>query len=319
MSFNKEDIKNKDEDNNKYKINKLNELSFFEQEFNQNELYPFEEKSSITEHNKSELSFKEDHHLDNFNFIKAFNKQFYSNFGEHQNTMLRKTEDTSIDPINRKRRREKNKEKEISEKDDNEKEKINTKTKEKINEHTKGRKKKEKEKNYNGEAPHNKCKEDNIIRKIKTFIFQHILKLLNGSLKDKHYKFYRLNKHLNEEIKKDFNENLLGRTIYDIYKNPYLHLKGKTTYKDKLNSKLIDKIYEDKIETETINILEKTFNKILDDIREIYLDNFLEEIRKKEVKNGNIDAESYIILVKDVLSDYENWFLKKKGRNTKNK
>ena len=317
MSFNKEDIKNKDEDNNKDNINKLNELSFFEQEFNQNELYPFEDKSSITEHNKSELSFKEDHHLDNFNFIKAFNKQFYSNFGEHQNTMLRKTEDTSIDPINRKRRREKNKEKEISEKDDNEKEKINTKTKEKINEHTKGRKKKEKEKNYNGEAPHNKCKEDNIIRKIKTFIFQHILKLLNGSLKDKHYKFYRLNKHLNEEIKKDFNEELLERTICDIYKNPYLNLEGKTSYKDKLNSELIDKIYKEKTETETIKFLEKKFKVILNDIREKDLENFLEEIRKKEIKNGNIDVDSYIVKVENVLFRYENWFLVKKSRNVK--
>jgi len=315
MSFNKEDIKNKDEDNNKDNINKLNELSFFEQEFNQNELYPFEDKSSITEHNKSELSFSEDHHLNNFNFIEAYKKQFYPNFEEHQNTMLRKTEETSKDLTKRKRRRDKNKEKEISEKDDNEEEKINTKTKEIINENTKGRKKKEI--NYNGDAPHNKCKEDNIIRKIKTFIFQHILKKLNDSFKDKNWKFYRLNKHLNEEIKKDFNEELLGRTIYDIYKNPYLNLKGKTTYKDKLNSELIDKIYKEKTETETISILKKTFKKILDEIREKDLDNFLEQIRKKEIKNGNIDADSYIGLVKNVISKYENWFLVKNGRNRK--
>ena len=285
-------------------INKINDLSFLG-----------DEKKEPS--NKSELSFIEENYLDNSTFEKAFIPLFYPNSGDPQNMMARKTQDTTKEFNKRKRHREKSKKNKIPETHDIKKEKIGIKSKKIINENTKGRKKKEI--NYNGDAPHNKCKEDNIIRKIKTFIFQHILKLLNGSLKDKHYKFYRLNKHLNEEIKKDFNENLLGRTIYDIYKNPYLHLKGKTTYKDKLNSKLIDRIYEDKIETETINILEKTFNKILDDIREIYLDNFLEEIRKKEVKNGNIDAESYIILVKDVLSDYENWFLKKKGRNTKNK
>ena len=109
-----------EEDNNKGSIDKINELSFSEQEFNQNELYPFEEKSSITEHNKSELSFSEDHHLNNFNFIEAYKKQFYPNFEEHQNTMLRKTEETSKDTTKRKRRRDKNKEKEISKKDDNE-------------------------------------------------------------------------------------------------------------------------------------------------------------------------------------------------------
>ena len=130
MSFNKEDIKNKEVYNNKGSIDKINELSFFEQEFNQNEFYPFEDKSFIIEHIKSELSSTEDHHLNNFNFIEAFNRQFYPNFDEHQNTMLRKTEDISKDLINRKRRRDKNKEKEISDKDDNEDEKINTKTKE---------------------------------------------------------------------------------------------------------------------------------------------------------------------------------------------
>ena len=320
MSLNKEDKKNndEDEDNIKDNINKINDLSFLEHEFNQKEPFPFEDKSFNTEHDKSELCFPYDHHLDDFNLIQAIEKQF-PNLVDHPNTIFRKTEYTSIDLTERKIRREKSKGKEILEKDYNEKEKINTNQKELINEHTKGRKKKVIY--YKGDAPHNKSKEDNIIRKIKTFLFQHILNKLNGSLKNKHDKFYRLNKYLNEEIKKNFNENLLARTIYDIYKNPHLNLKGKATYKDKLNSKLIDKIYEEKIEVETISILEKTFNQILDDIRESEsdLDNFLNEIRKKEVKNGNPDTETYIGLVKNVLFRYEDCFFKKKGRNTKNK
>jgi len=320
MSFIKEDKINKDEnedkDNIRDNINKINELSFLDHEFNQKDLYSFEDKSY--KHDKSELSSTDGHHLDDFNLIEAIKIQFPT-IDDYQNTMLRKTEDASIDLTNRKRSREKNKDKEIPESKDNEKEKINTNTKEINKENTKGRK--PKEIYYKGDAPHNKSKEDNIIRKIKTFIFQHILKKLNGSLKNKHDKFYRLNKYLNEEIKKDFNENLLERTIYDIYKNPHLNLKGKTTYKDKLNSKLIDKIYEEKIETETISILEKTFNKILDDIRESEsdLDNFLGEIRKKEVKNGNPDTETYIGLVKNVFKHYEDCFFKKKGRNAKSK
>jgi hypothetical protein len=65
--------------------------------------------------------------------------------------------------------------------------------------------------------------------------------------------------------------------------------------------------------------LEKTFKKILDEIREKDLDNFLEQIRKKEIKNGNIDADSYIGLVKNVITKYESWFLVKKGRKMKKK
>ena len=320
MSFIKEDKINKDEnedkDNIRDNINKINELSFLDHEFNQKDLYSFEDKSY--KHDKSELSSTDGHHLDDFKLIEAIKIQFPT-IDDYQNTMLRKTEDASIDLTNKKRSREKNKDKEIPESKDNEKEKINTNTKEINKENTKGRK--PKEIYYKGDAPHNKSKEDNIIRKIKTFIFQHILKKLNGSLKNKHDKFYRLNKYLNEEIKKNFNEKLLERTIYDIYKNPHLNLKGKTTYKDKLNSKLIDKIYEENIETETISILEKTFKKILDDIRESEsdLDNFLNEIRKKEVKNGNPDTETYIGLVKNVFKHYEDCFFKKKGRNAKSK
>ncbi len=63
--------------------------------------------------------------------------------------------------------------------------------------------------------------------------------------------------------------------------------------------------------------MEKTFKAILDEIREKDLDNFLEQIRKKEIKNGNIDADSYIGLVENVISKYENWFLVKNGRNRK--
>ena len=47
------------------------------------------------------------------------------------------------------------------------------------------------------------------------------------------------------------------------------------------NRNLIKKIYAEKIETDTIKILEKKFKDILDYIREKDLDNFLNEFRKK--------------------------------------
>ena len=301
LSFGEDKIEYNIKDN----INKINDLSFLGDEYN------LKNEPS----NKSELSFIEENDLDNLTFEKAFIPIFYPNSGDFQNMIDKKTQDTTKEFNNRKRHRDKSKENKIPETDNIKKEKLEIKAKNIINKNTKGRKKKEI--TYNEGETHDKFKEDNVIRKIKTFLFQYIFKKLNDSFKDKNCNFYRLNKHLNEEIKKDFNEKLLGRTIYDIYKNPYLNLKGKISYKDKLNSELIDKIYKEKTETETISILEKTFKEILDEIREKDLDNFLEQIREKEIKNGNKDADSYIVKVENVLFRYESWFLVKKGRNQK--
>ena len=152
------------------------------------------------------------------------------------------------------------------------------------------------------------------MRKIKTFLFIYISKSLNKSLKDKSCKFYRLNKHLNEDIKKDFNENLLNRTIYDIYKNP-----DKSRKTDILNKKLIDKIYKEKTETETIKILEIKYIDILNIIRNRDLNYFLNKIKEKEIKNGNNYINSYMEAIEDLLFNYEIWFENKKGRKIKDK
>ena len=69
---------------------------------------------------------------------------------------------------------------------------------------------------YEEDPEHDKFKPDNIMRKIKTFIFKYILEILNNSLKISSSRFYPLNTELNENLKKDFNEKLLDRTIYDI-------------------------------------------------------------------------------------------------------
>ena len=76
---------------------------------------------------------------------------------------------------------------------------------------------------------------------------------LNKSFKNKIYEFYPLTKELNNNIKKDFNEKLLNSKIYDIYMNSDLN-KNYININDS-NRKLIKKIYDEKIETETIAIL----------------------------------------------------------------
>ena len=139
-----------------------------------------------------------------------------------------------------------------------------------------GRRKKNVE--YANEPGHDKFKEDNIIQKIKKSVFDYILNHLNKSLKYEMYKFYPLSKSLNINLKKNFNEKLLNRTICDIYMKEDLNKRYINVPNS--NRTLIKKIYDEKIETDTINILKKTLKEILDDIREKDLDNFLNEFKK---------------------------------------
>lgn len=178
---------------------------------------------------------------------------------------------------------------------------------------SKGRKKKDN--NYKEDALHNKFKEDNIMRKIKTFIFKYILELLNNSLIDKSYQFCRLKKDMNVDINKQFNIDLLERKLYDIYKNTDSNKKNKKN----INSILIDKIYEEKKETETIKILDLTYNEILNRIKTKDLNYFLSKIYEKEESNQNKYINKYIASVENLLDKYETWFQNKQKRRAKNK
>lgn len=170
--------------------------------------------------------------------------------------------------------------------------------------------------NYKEDAnSHNKFTKDNIMRKIKTFVFKYILNKLNASIKNKRYKFYRLNKCMNQNIKKDFNVKLLDRTLEDIYKNSDSKFKNKDQIS--LNSITIEKIFEEKKEIETIKILNLTYKDIIDIIREKDLKLFLKEIRKKEKKNENKRVEAYMKSVRNLLLEYEDWFYLKQERKLK--
>lgn len=65
---------------------------------------------------------------------------------------------------------------------------------------------------------------------------------------------------------------------------------------------------------------------LLKEFRTSYLDEFLKNIRKEEIKNSEIlseeskeDINRYIEKVKALCLDYENWFKKKNGRARKKK
>jgi hypothetical protein len=170
---------------------------------------------------------------------------------------------------------------------------------------------------YKDEAKHTKFNEDNIMRKIKGFIFRYILDLLNKSLISTKYKFYPLKAELSENLKKDLNEDLLKRKISDIFENTEINKKN---FKfENPNKKLIRKILKEEIEPQTIFILNLSFNDILDFIRENDSENFLEKIREKELKNEGDEeyVEEYMKEVSRLLNGYEKWFEKKLSRNSK--
>ena len=170
---------------------------------------------------------------------------------------------------------------------------------------------------YYESAKHTKDNEDNIMRKIKTFVFQYILRLLNDSLIDKNKEFYPLETELNENLKKDLNVQLLNRTILDIYENSKLNDRHK--FRGAANKILIKKILEENVEIKTIKILSMTYKDILDQIREKDSSMFLEEIRKKESRKKKNTPEiinSYLKKLEDLLFSYENWFGSKLGRNS---
>ena len=181
--------------------------------------------------------------------------------------------------------------------------------------------------NYNKKADHNKSTDDNVMRKIKTHIFKYITYILNKSLKYSIHKFLPLNAKLHEDLKRDFNLDLLNKPIYEIYINEDLnkaHINANNS-----NKNLIKKIFEEKLEIETIKILNMKFRDIINQIREKDFDMFLNNIRtqveKKEGEKNKEEIEEeetidyYMKLIIHYLNDYEEWFFRKNARKTKKK
>ena len=180
-----------------------------------------------------------------------------------------------------------------------------------------GKKKGRKQKNDEtiGNALHTKKNEDNIMRKIKTHFLLFKVKLLNRSLKDKKYRFYKLDKKISEKLKRDFNIQLMKKTLRELFLTTKVNDRYKKNCDD--NRLLVEKIFKEKKEKETMKLLEMTYIEMVILIREKYLQEFLETIERKEVINE--DFEDYMNLVKKLLFGYENWFESKKGRNRESK
>ena len=170
----------------------------------------------------------------------------------------------------------------------------------------------------NDENKHDKFSEDNLMRKIKTYIFNTILNVLNKSLKDRSQKFFKLEPKLNESMKKDLNEKLMNQKIKEIYINNEISKRYLTETNCNNNINLIKKIYEEKKEIDTIKILETKYIDYVTYLQKYEMGNFLRKIRNKEIKNPDLDVDRYINSLKYMFLNYAKWFNDKKGRKSKN-
>ena len=177
----------------------------------------------------------------------------------------------------------------------------------------KNRGRKKKEERYLDDSGHGKYSEDNIMRKIKTHLMDQIVIILNNSLNDKTNPFYKIDKEINENLKKDFNMQLMEKTIAKIFSETPISSKYKKNFDSLYNQKKIRKIFDENIEYNTIDLLQKKFIDMLKFIRENNLNEFLNSIKKKERKNPNV--EEYLNSIQELFFNYENWFDVKKGRN----
>ena len=307
-------------------VEEIEELHYFSPE-NKNysfpEFFPAEQEENEKKPNTSlNDSIKIENILYDENNLKCqlINPYTPLNPSEIQNIITGKTEPSSKGFLKKKRNLKK-KDKEIldhiSIKEDKDEKKEKAEKEIEINEDNvnKKRGRRLKDKLYITQAEHDKFKEDNIIRKIKTSIFKYILDHLNNSLENTKYRFYPLDKDLNENLKKDFNVELLERTIYDIYDNSEINKRFKNP--ENTNKDLLKKIFEEKLEIRTIDILNKKYKDFLNHIREQDLENFLETIEEREKKKQEKNIGLYMEIIKRMLFGYENWFYNKFGRNTK--
>ena len=260
-------------------------------------------------------------------FIRAYfiDKNAKNNFQQNLNEFTENTEPNSDQKFtNQKRKRTKEKDTLNNKEEKNSKFEIQKDAIIAKKENKKKGRRKTSDINNNIKAAHNKSSKDNKIRKLKRYILDYILLILNHSFKYRNIKFLSLNKKMKERLKRDENLELLNRTIADIFSNTKMNKVSEK--KGKSNKDLIIKIYEENIETETIKILDMTFQEILNEIRDKYLDDFLGGIKEKEIKmesknkkNNNyqkdFDIEKYLDEIKDLLFIFEEWFKKKNGRN----
>ena len=219
-------------------------------------------------------------------------------------------------------KRENEEKEENEEKGENEEKEENEENEEKEKKKNLGRKKRE-EKN---KGNHTKHSEDNIMRKIKSKFLNYMNIIRNKNIHNEELKLLKLNSEINENLKRDFNIELMKKTFKKLYEETPISSKYRkqTQIDANINKKTIEKIYNAENyfkEKGVINLLERNYIESFDDFRNNNLDRILSEVREEEEgkEENQKDIDEYLKNFEQLCRNYEKWFSEKKGRNrTKN-
>ena len=175
-----------------------------------------------------------------------------------------------------------------------------------------------KRKNEEREAFHTKDRDDNKMRKVKTYIMNFILDYLNKSIVYNRKQFLKINKNVNQCLRKDFNMSLMQMTIKDIFEQNKINERYNDFKKERnLNQDLIKEIFEKNEDIETIKILNMKYIDLVIIYRTEFLNQFISDLTKKEIgaEGKKEKVESYVEQLKYLLLNYEDWFEQKKGKD----
>ena len=167
---------------------------------------------------------------------------------------------------------------------------------------------------------HSKFKEDNEIRKIKSYYLKFITEKTNSSLSPGHKRFLKINPDVNENLNKKYNDDLNKTKIRDIYKlNSINGRYSKKGISKDYNADLVREIYEKNEEKSAMKILDSTYIEYFDVFRKNHINRFKSDVLEKEMKNGEDEkvAKSYVDELAKLVYGYEDWFEKKVPRSHK--
>ena len=181
-----------------------------------------------------------------------------------------------------------------------------------------GRKPKNEPKNEKDQFTHSRNTTDNIFNKIKRLIFNYIIEKVNGSLRFTYKRFLNFNTDISQNLKKDYNIELMEKTIKQIFEeNTPSNRSDISNEEVKNKNKLIIKeIFDKNEETETIKILNTKFIDLLkqEETKKYIIDIIKNKVEKKGTKTNTENSDDYMEKVRYWVENYENWFYEKRGR-----
>ena len=165
---------------------------------------------------------------------------------------------------------------------------------------------------------------DNMTRKFKRVFFESILNFIKSSMKEVQTSankyvnpiLFKIKQNFISNTNVNFNKNLIKKKLREIFSN---NVSNKySNYGLDYNRKLIEKIYNEKIQTKVIDILEMTFLECLEHLRGSKHYEQLEglenvyEIAINELENKENDE--YIANFKEFVNRFEQYYENKRSR-----